>query len=107
MPLVPAGPPQQQLQLQGQGQGLEDGVSEAGTDWSDGIAVAYRAHQSRLGTGFAALMQTREVWAICIAQYTGVCARWHWGTGGLGRGVGRGGVGQLHRAIRRCVCQGA
>ena len=50
-------------------------VSEAETDWSDGVAYGYRAatapqlQQPRLGVGFAALMRRREVWAICAAQY--------------------------------------
>ena len=47
-------------------------VSEAGTEWSDGVAVAYKAQQQRQhGVGFAALITTPEVWAICAAQYTG------------------------------------
>lgn len=46
-------------------------VSEAETEWSDGVAVAYRAQQLRQGVGFAALIRQPEVWAICGAQYTG------------------------------------
>ena len=47
-------------------------VSEAGTEWSDGVAVAYKAQQQRQhGVGFATLIKTPEVWAICAAQYTG------------------------------------
>lgn len=46
-------------------------VSEAETEWSDGVAVSYRAQQLRQGVGFAALIRQPEVWAICVAQYTG------------------------------------
>lgn len=53
-------------------------VSEAETEWSDGVAVAYRAQQLRQGVGFAALIRQPEVWAICGAQYTG-----SWGFYGL------------------------
>ena len=47
-----------------------------GTEWSDGMAYGYKAGAaatagSGRGTGFWALMRTREVWAICVAQYTG------------------------------------
>jgi hypothetical protein len=49
-------------------------LSDAGTEWSDGVAVAYRVQQQRNGVGFAALIRRREVWAICAAQYTGALA---------------------------------
>lgn len=54
-------------------------VSEADTEWSDGVAVAYLAQQqAKHGVGFTALLRTPEVWAICAAQYTG-----SWGFYGL------------------------
>ena len=57
----------------------DDAVSEAGTDWSDGVAYGYKVQQQRtLGSGFGALLRTREVWAICAAQYAG-----SWGFYGL------------------------
>lgn len=47
-------------------------ASEAETEWSDGVAVAYKMEQQRqLGVGFTALLKTKPVWAICVAQYTG------------------------------------
>lgn len=50
----------------------EDLLSDAGTEWSDGVAFAHRAAAAQQqDTGFRALMRTREVWAICAAQYTG------------------------------------
>eukprot|EP00887_Chlorella_sp_A99_P007577 scaffold28.g7577.t1 len=69
------GPEEQQRLLVPQAGGRGDSgdtASEVGTDWSDGAA------QSARGTGFAALLKTREVWAICAAQYTG-----SWGFYGL------------------------
>jgi len=46
-------------------------VSEAETEWSDGVAATCKAQQQRYGVGFWALVKTSPVWAICIAQYTG------------------------------------
>lgn len=50
-------------------------TSEAGTEWSDGVAVGFRAQQEGGGVGFMALLKQREVWAICAAQYTGGAGR--------------------------------
>ncbi|KAL6768092.1 PHT4H [Auxenochlorella protothecoides x Auxenochlorella symbiontica] len=56
----------------------DDGLSEAGTDWSDGVATAHKARLAALPSGFAALLRQREVWAICVAQFAG-----SWGAYGL------------------------
>jgi ACS family sodium-dependent inorganic phosphate cotransporter len=54
-------------------------ASEAETEWSDGVAVGFKVEQQRrLGVGFTALLRTKPVWAICVAQYTG-----SWGFYGL------------------------
>jgi ACS family sodium-dependent inorganic phosphate cotransporter len=70
----------------------DDLASEAETEWSDGVAVGFKVEQQRrLGVGFTALLRTKPVWAICVAQYTG-----SWGF--YGRSIGR-----LHRRVLNCA----
>lgn len=47
----------------------DDGISDSGTDWSDGLATAYKARLAAAPRGVAALLAQREVWAICVAQF--------------------------------------
>lgn len=49
----------------------DDGASDAGTEWSDGVATGYKARLADAPRGPAALMARREVWAICVAQFAG------------------------------------